>query len=157
MRVCLASAPTIAEFSDLDPIAQEDTPRIPLGPLSLASVLEAAGVRPDVVDLDALYTAWREGSRGRGEFARRAVDRLVASGADVYGFSTICSSYPLTLRIATALRAARPGCRIVLGGPRPLRPRERPSRPSPRWTGSSEARESWSFRRSSTRSPAPAS
>lgn len=117
MRVCLASAPTIAEFRDLDPIAREDTPRIPLGVLSLAGELERAGIRPEVVDLDLLYAAWRPAHPRTHGFARHAIDRLARCDADVFGLSTICSSYPLTLRIATALKELRPGCRIVLGGP----------------------------------------
>lgn len=117
MRVCLASAPTIAEFEDLEPIAEEDSPRIPLGVLCLASLLERDGLRPEVLDLDTLYAAWLRRSGGRGDFARHAVDELVRRDAELYGLSTLCSSYPLTLRIATALKAARPGSRIVLGGP----------------------------------------
>jgi radical SAM superfamily enzyme YgiQ (UPF0313 family) len=117
MRVCLASAPTIAEFRDLAPISDEDSQRVPLGVLSLASTLEGRGFRPDVVDLDTLYAGWRASCRGRGDFARHAADDLARRGADVYGLSTICSSYPLTLRIAAALKEALRGCRVVLGGP----------------------------------------
>jgi radical SAM superfamily enzyme YgiQ (UPF0313 family) len=117
MRVCLASAPTVAEFRRLDEVAEEGTPRVPLGVLSLASVLEQRGLRPEVVDLDTLYVAWRAARRAPGGFARRVADELASRAADVYGLSSICSSYPLTLRIAAALKEARPACRIVLGGP----------------------------------------
>lgn len=117
IQVCLASAPTIAELGRLDAVAREARKRIPLGVLSLAGVLERMGRRPAVVDLDALYAAWRRARRGSGGFARHAGGHLARLGAEIYGLSTICSSYPLTLRIASALREARPGCRIVLGGP----------------------------------------
>jgi len=117
MRVCLISAPTVAEFGSLEPLADESTPRFPLGVLCLASTLERAGLSPDVVDLDSRYAGWVEGRRARGDFARDSADHLARIPADVYGFSTICSSYPLTLRIATALKRARPDCQIVLGGP----------------------------------------
>ncbi len=117
MRVCLVSAPTVAEFGDLEPLAGEILPRFPLGVLSLASTLEQVGIRPDVVDLDTLYTECVAGACWRGDFVRHAADHLARRSASVYGFSTICSSYPLTLRIATALKDARPGCRVVLGGP----------------------------------------
>lgn len=117
MRVCLVSAPTVAEFGDPRPLAEEPVPRFPLGVLSLASSLEATGLRPEVVDLDDLYGARIASGAGRDGFARDAASRLARAGADVYGFSTICSSYPLTLRIAAALKDERPGCRIVLGGP----------------------------------------
>jgi radical SAM superfamily enzyme YgiQ (UPF0313 family) len=117
MQVCLVSAPTVAEFGTLQPLEQEVVRRYPLGVLSLAGTVEQAGIRPDVVDLDTLYAAWVTRSHGRGDFAQHAADRLARRPAPVYGLSSLCSSYPLTLRIATALRAARPGCRIVLGGP----------------------------------------
>jgi radical SAM family protein/B12 binding protein len=117
MRVCLASAPTVAEFADLEHLEVEDAPRIPLGVLSLASTLRRGGVEPAMVELDTLYAGWRATCRGRGDFARHAAHELAGRDADVYGLSTICSSYPLTLRIAAALKEERPGCRVVLGGP----------------------------------------
>jgi tRNA A37 methylthiotransferase MiaB len=117
MRVCLVSASTIAEFEDLEIIAEEDSQRVPLGVLALASTLEARGDHPEVIDLDALYAGWKATRRGRGTFAGHAAEHIAQRDADVYGLSTICGSYPLTLRIATALKEARPGCCVVLGGP----------------------------------------
>jgi radical SAM family protein/B12 binding protein len=117
MRVCLASAPTVAEFAELEQLDVEDSQRIPLGILSLASTLRRSGADPAVVDLDTLYAGWRASCGGGGDFARHAAHELAGRDADVYGLSTICSSYPLTLRIATALKEERPGCRVVLGGP----------------------------------------
>ena len=35
----------------------------------------------------------------------------------LYGFSSICSSYPLTIRIARVLKMLRPESTILLGGP----------------------------------------
>ncbi len=117
MRVCLVSAPTIAEFRDLDAIASEDSPRIPLGVISLAGELERVGIRPDLVDLDLAYTGWISARQPAAAFCDHAVARLAERNADVYGFSSLCGSYPLTLRMVSALKQARPGCRIVLGGP----------------------------------------
>ncbi|HEU4930880.1 MAG TPA: cobalamin-dependent protein [Pyrinomonadaceae bacterium] len=42
---------------------------------------------------------------------------LPAGGFDVYGLSSICSSYPLTLRLAQEIRKLNPHARIILGGP----------------------------------------
>ncbi len=117
MRFCLASAPTIAEFPDLDPIASEDSPRIPLGVLSLAAELARSGIVPEIVDVDRLNAEWRRGRVPAGDFASHAVAHLASMDVDVYGLSTLCGSYPLTLRIASALKRARPACPIVLGGP----------------------------------------
>jgi radical SAM superfamily enzyme YgiQ (UPF0313 family) len=117
MRVCLVSAPTITEFGDLDAIVAEDTPRVPLGVLTLAAELERAGTAPEILDLDQLYAAWRPGHDLREDFAPHATAVLAGSEAEVFGLSSICGTYPLTLRIASVLKEARPGCRIVLGGP----------------------------------------
>jgi hypothetical protein len=117
VRVCLVSAPTLADFRNLEPFDRVEGQRLPLGVLALASCLERSGVAAQVVDLDHEYVLWRRASGRRGDFARHVVEDLAARDADVYGLGTICSSYPLTLRIATALREVRPGCRIVLGGP----------------------------------------
>lgn len=38
-------------------------------------------------------------------------------GADVIGFSTVCSTYPRVLSLARALRCTHPGAVVVLGGP----------------------------------------
>ncbi len=43
--------------------------------------------------------------------------RAFRAGFDVIGFSTICSSYPLTIRIARRVRLAHPDATIVFGGP----------------------------------------
>ncbi len=117
MRVCLVSAPTLAEFDDLARLRDDVVQRVPLGVLALASALERGGLRPVVVDLDTLYANLRAASGRRGDFARHAAEDLAGRDAEVYGFGTLCGSYPLTLRITAALRELRPGCRIVLGGP----------------------------------------
>ena len=44
-----------------------------------------------------------------GEFSSRSFD--------VWGFSTICSSYPLTIRIARDVKRSHPGSLVMLGGP----------------------------------------
>jgi hypothetical protein len=36
---------------------------------------------------------------------------------DVVGLSSICSSYPLTLRLTQEIRRANPQAKIILGGP----------------------------------------
>src|SRR5262249_54636235 len=51
------------------------------------------------------------------EFCAFAASDLAARDADVFGFSTVCSSYPLTLRLATAVKQQRPESVIILGGP----------------------------------------
>jgi radical SAM superfamily enzyme YgiQ (UPF0313 family) len=117
MRVCLVGPPTLADFDDLAKLDDESVGRVPLGVLTLASELGRRGLSPEVLDLDALYGDWRAASRRRADFAGHAAEELAGRHAEVYGFGSLCGSYPLTLRIAVALRDLRPGCRIVLGGP----------------------------------------
>lgn len=117
IQVCLVSAPTITEFRDLTGVWDEDSRRVPLGVLVLAAELEAAGWRPQVVNLDEGYASWISRGCDRGRYAEHAAEELAGRNADVYGLGSICSSYPLTLRIASALRRLRPSSRIVLGGP----------------------------------------
>ncbi|MFD5463086.1 B12-binding domain-containing radical SAM protein [Kitasatospora sp. NPDC127059] len=97
----------------------------PLGVLSLAAVLEKGGRQPLIVDLNRWYYDFlrrepdgeEHADEAPMEFAAFAAERLEALPVDVYGFSTICSSYPLTLRIAESVKRARPDSVMVLGGP----------------------------------------
>lgn len=121
MRICLISAATISYFGEDwdDRKARYRTGVPPLGVLTLAAVLRTRGIEPVVVDLNRLYGEYRRQDRALREardFCDFAVER-VAPGFDIVGLSTICSSYPLTLRLAQKLRAAQPGAAILLGGP----------------------------------------
>lgn len=124
MKVCLISPPTLTQFTERQ-VAENEAMRLvvehaPMGILSLAAVLEDSGCTPHVVDLNRLYydyvksnTSYHEGS----DFFSYTVRHLEALSFDVFGFSTICSSYPLTLRLARCVKMAHPGTTVVLGGP----------------------------------------
>jgi radical SAM superfamily enzyme YgiQ (UPF0313 family) len=123
MEICLITAPTLAEFADPLEVANESVVKVAskpqLGVLSLAAVLEARSDSLRIADLNRCYfnclksssEPWDE------EFAEVAARDIAAKRADVYGFSSICSSYPLTLRIAKRVKATRPESKILLGGP----------------------------------------
>ena len=120
-RVCLATMPTATEYLHKQvaeaPAVRDIATEPSLGVLTLAGGLLARGVPVDVVDMNqAYYAHLDEAGCGYG-FAEQAAARLARSPADIFGLSTICSSYPLTLRLAGALRALRPQAVIVLGGP----------------------------------------
>lgn len=123
MSICLVSAPTVAEFADPEEIGSEavqDTAKDPqLGILSLAAVLERRGEEVRLVDLNRAYINHvHSGAASNGnDFSDVAAHLIVAGNSEVYGFSTICSSYPLTLRIAKAVKALHPQATILLGGP----------------------------------------
>src|SRR5882724_3368364 len=125
MKVCLISAPTANKF-DGRAVGENDAARImgelaPVGILSLAAVLEAKGLQPQVVDLNRVYYRWKQdSSQNKADFCSYAGDyfaRRDFDGVDFFGFSTVCSSYPLTLRIAAEVKRARGNSVVALGGP----------------------------------------
>jgi radical SAM superfamily enzyme YgiQ (UPF0313 family) len=125
MKVCLISAPTANQFFHRA-VGELDAARImgelaPVGILSLAAVLEAKGLQPKVVDINRVYYSWlQDSNRNKTDFCRFAGAYFAGSdfdGIDFFGFSTVCSSYPLTLRIAAEVKRAHPRSVVVLGGP----------------------------------------
>ena len=124
MKICLISPPTLTDFTE-QRVAESAALRLilehaPLGILSLAAMLEAKGCAPHVIDLNRLYYDYsvaRDSREDGPEFFAYAARHLEESCFDVYGFSTICSSYPLTLRLAQRVKQAHPGATVVLGGP----------------------------------------
>ena len=122
MKVCLITAPIATDFEeavDAETGAVRTVGRAPqLGVLSLAAALQKSGMRPLVFHADRAYFRYlSECGRQGVEFANWVASEIVSAKADIYGFSTICSSYPLTIRIAECVRRQAPGCTIVLGGP----------------------------------------
>ncbi|MGZ4840280.1 MAG: radical SAM protein [Candidatus Angelobacter sp.] len=125
MKVCLISAPTANQF-DNRAVGEIDAARImgelaPVGILSLAAVLEAKGLQPKVVDLNRVYFSWlQDANRNKTDFCSFAGNYSAGpdfDGFDFFGFSTVCSSYPLTLRIAADVKRAHRNSVVVLGGP----------------------------------------
>lgn len=120
MDVCLITAPTAAEFQapeEFHSAAVELVSSEPqLGILSLAAVLEQRGDQCRIVNLNRLFFDHANRSDA-GSFAAASGDVIAGIEADVYGFGSICSSYPLTIRIAEIVTAARPRSTILLGGP----------------------------------------
>jgi radical SAM superfamily enzyme YgiQ (UPF0313 family) len=122
MKICLISAPTANQFNSRA-VGEAEAARImgelaPVGILSLAAVLEAKGLQPEVVDLNRVYYEWLQGSnRDKSDFCTFAGSYLAARDLDFFGFSTVCSSYPMTLRIAAEVKRAHPQSVVVLGGP----------------------------------------
>jgi radical SAM superfamily enzyme YgiQ (UPF0313 family) len=123
MRVCLITAPTAAEFQEPEEFssvavrAVSEEPQ--LGILSLAAVLEQRGERCRIVNLNRLFFEHADagGANRVRDFALAAAAQITGAEAEVYGFGSICSSFPLTIRIAEAVKAIRPRSTILFGGP----------------------------------------
>jgi radical SAM superfamily enzyme YgiQ (UPF0313 family) len=123
MQVCLVNAPTAAEFRDAlefkSELLRHESSEPQLGILSLAAVLETCGCSPRIVDLNRAFYRYAD-SVSESEidgFAEVAASEISAVDVDVYGFGSICSAYPLTLRIAKLVKLLRPESIIVFGGP----------------------------------------
>ena len=123
MHLCLVSAPTITEYRSLSELSSEavrsTASRSQLGILSLAAVLEDRGERPDIVDVNDLYLRFAEssGESTASSFAEFLGYAIASNDADIYGFSSICSTYPLTVRVAESVKKLRPNAKILFGGP----------------------------------------
>jgi len=132
MNICLVTAPTVTEFdrrSDFDSVSVLATVFYPhLGVLSLAGMLAREGGSVQVLNLNRLYhsyvlsqsraTSKYLESRGeRGDFEKHAIKTMLSFGSAIYGFSSICSTYPLTIRLAQGIKQANPDCTIIFGGP----------------------------------------
>jgi radical SAM superfamily enzyme YgiQ (UPF0313 family) len=124
MKICLVSPPTVTDFGERK-VAESEAIRLiashaPMGILSLAAVVEQQGFQPQIFDLNTLYYEYMcDDSDGitPDRFCSFAADALGAIDADVFGFSTICSTYPFTLRLAQRLRESHPDSYLILGGP----------------------------------------
>jgi len=116
-RVCLVTALTIADFIDLTATvsARQDV-GAQLGIFTLAAILREHGFATHVVNLDDWFLDFLRLKEGAA-FLDFVIERLALSSFDLFGLSSICSSYPLTLRLARELKRLRPNTPIVLGGP----------------------------------------
>jgi radical SAM superfamily enzyme YgiQ (UPF0313 family) len=121
MDVCLITAPTAAEFQNPEEFSSFSVQAVSsepqLGILSLAAVLERRGDRCSIVNLNQRFFDHVTRSDAAGSFAAAASGVIAGTEADVYGFGSICSSYPLTIRIAEIVKAACPRSTILFGGP----------------------------------------
>src|SRR5215468_1830093 len=126
MKICLISAPTANQLNN-PALGEMEAARImgelaPVGILSLAAVLEAQGLQPEVVDLNRVYYQWLHNTDPtqpgvEPDFCAFAGSYFARRDFDFFGFSTVCSSYPLTLRIAAEVKRLHPESVVALGGP----------------------------------------
>ena len=100
-----------------DPDASDYFDAAPLGILTLAAELELRRVEPVVINSNRSYIQYL-GRTGTAEgFARTLVERIATQDSRIFGFGTMCNSYPLTIRLAGELKRLRSDAVIILGGP----------------------------------------
>ncbi|MEI9978882.1 MAG: radical SAM protein [Edaphobacter sp.] len=124
MHVCLVTAPTATEYISADEWSSDEVlssaARPQLGILNLAAVLEGLGDCPDIVDVNGAYLQFTRtlgSAAGNADFAEFLASKIAENDADLYGFSSICSTYPLTVRVAESVKKLRPNATILFGGP----------------------------------------
>jgi hypothetical protein len=122
-RIVLVTSPILTEHSDsriVDDLWKDksaDYTSPPLGTLVVASLFRRCGWAVQVVDSNYEYREHLGHHHTQSSFARRLAERLSREESPYYGFSTICSSYPFSLRIAEHLKDLAPHSTIILGGP----------------------------------------
>ena len=121
MKVCLVAPGIATEFQDSAELRsdafREVSTQPQLGILSLAATLEQRDCNLSIVILNREFLRYQALRKGEKDFASFAAQVIVEEHADLYGFGTICSSYPLTIRIAQAVKSSLPASTILLGGP----------------------------------------
>ncbi len=88
---------------------------MPMGLLALGGALRARGVPVQLLEFNlAIHQCPDLAGDAFFDYAREALRK---SGAALFGLTSLCSNYPLTLRLAALIKDVVPESRIVLGGP----------------------------------------
>jgi radical SAM superfamily enzyme YgiQ (UPF0313 family) len=123
VKICLVNAPTGTEFSDPfeynNDVIRRESCLPQLGILSLAAVTQRKGYDTTIYDCNRSFFHFADtvGETHLGRFAEEAAYQIATARADVYGFGSICSAYPLTVRVARFVKALCPDAAIIFGGP----------------------------------------
>ena len=110
-RVTLVTA--LTAFDGRDPKATDEKEPA-TGVLTMASVIRDR-FATTVVDLNHI---WRRSEASLEECVRAATRAIAATDAEIVGFSSICSTYPTTIRLTKLVARELPNSHIVLGGRR---------------------------------------
>lgn len=121
MQISLITAPTIFDCVHPDvTIRANKPPGTQLGVLCLAASAATHGHCSTIIDLDAialevLYSCGKQVTAD--DLFEAFAHALACTDAPLLGFSSICSSYPLTVRLAAEAKRLHPEAYVVLGGP----------------------------------------
>jgi len=121
VQICLITALTVFDFDDPEvTIHAHESTGTQLGVLCLAASAATHGHRSTIIDLDAVAAGVLGPSDRRAtgdDLFEACVQDIARTDAQLFGFSSICSSYPLTLRLAAEAKRLHPQAYVVLGGP----------------------------------------
>lgn len=119
--ITLVTYPIVTEYRDAHTVRlllkDPHLSSCPIGILSVASLFRQAGWQVTLVDSNAAYLNHLELGGDIDTFSDYMAGLLAAKETSIYGFTSICSSYHLTLHICKLLKERMPSCLIVLGGP----------------------------------------
>ncbi len=113
MRLCLVSNLNLSSWYSLD--REPAMLSLPMGLLSLAAVLEKSGHEVSLVDFN--YALAEGEIRLDEDFYADASAKILSHEPEAVGFSTMCNSYHIALRLAEAVKRKLPQVPIVFGGP----------------------------------------
>ena len=125
MQVCLINALTISDLGSSEPARDSEQIEIsaPLGVLGLASITqsECKDIGTTIINLNKLFIEYvkEKKTNNKNTFIDAIIDYIETCtiSPDIIGFSTICSSYPLTLRLAMLYKKRHANTMVILGGP----------------------------------------
>lgn len=88
---------------------------IPLGLLSLATVLSREGHKVKIIDLQMLFV--KKLLTFSDDYYHKCGQKIVQDSPDVIGFTAMCNSYPASILLAKECRRLLPKATILFGGP----------------------------------------
>lgn len=113
MRVSLVGSVNLSSWYEEERSKADLSPS--LGVLALASALERAGHQPLLHDIN--YEISQRFIEAGEQFYEQTARAILARKPDLVGFSTLCSSYHIALRLAGTIKKRRPETPIIFGGP----------------------------------------
>lgn len=109
-KICLVNPPTGAGSGSA---------YFPMALVALGTVLKGEGRSFEIVDWDLEISRNPSLLKDWCHFKRYAADKLIGTGSNIFGISSICSNFPTTLLLAEEIKRRKPSTLIILGGPQP--------------------------------------
>jgi len=121
-RITLISAPLITEHADAGSIERllrkDPIFSVPhLGILTVAALFKKHGWTVKLSKIDKHYASHIASGKSAADFCDDFAAILANDESKYFGFSSVCSSYYITLMVAERLKELRPDAIIIFGGP----------------------------------------